>query len=474
MRWYLGLEIFLQCASLLFCTRSGPRSIRRRFLLILGRDRSRRRRIVDNLFIALHRIGAIRNGQRPEPQRAIAMSSDHRTRVFRLPIRETRHCQTRNRVGGQRLSATDPRQQLAIDGPRRQCDTRRHNNIARHIVDRHMTDGRGMSLQAVHKAQRVHVPNNHRMVLGAADNQSILFGVRETRDLVAMSVQSIAQRQRRMWRSSLIFARLGANLPHIHHRGGVAGKHDRSIVADQHTADIASIGRHQLFKHRHEFAFVKHAQRAIRESPFQRIFIIGANHNFVFAAINRFQIGRHFEEFDGQIRRRRSQHECALQQRWLCIHGNLGLDHLLLSMWLAEQLMRRLSKVVNHRDDRRLLHLILNAVQVDRILIRPRIKHVLCVDRGITALFIAKNEINPFVQMQRHILGFQRIAMHAHKPLGIAIRPFRQQYIVDIDALLGHAIIETIRIRQKIRQVEKLGNEFFHVLHSASLRRQFP
>mmetsp|Transcript_7035 Transcript_7035/g.11614 ORF Transcript_7035/g.11614 Transcript_7035/m.11614 type:complete len:390 (+) Transcript_7035:891-2060(+) len=86
-------------------------------------------------------------------------------------------------------------------------------------------------------------------------------------------------------------------------------------------------------------------------------------------------------------------------------------------MWFGKQLQRRLSKLVNLRQNGSSLRRILNLIDIHFAFIRIRMEHIVGFHCVCTALLVSKDQIDPFVQVIGDILRLQRLTHHFHKLL---------------------------------------------------------
>merc|ERR1711862_993796 len=76
-------------------------------------------------------------------------------------------------------------------------------------------------------------------------------------------------------------------------------------------------------------------------------------------------------------------------------------------MWLFQKLARNLTKVLDHSFQRFSFCRISNCVQVDCTLVTTIVKYVHGFFCWPPFLLETKNQVNPFMQMGRHILALQ-------------------------------------------------------------------
>ncbi|KAI8929222.1 hypothetical protein BC831DRAFT_6090 [Entophlyctis helioformis] len=86
-------------------------------------------------------------------------------------------------------------------------------------------------------------------------------------------------------------------------------------------------------------------------------------------------------------------------------------------LWVRsrEQLRRRLSKVVDLVLNRPPLHRILDAVERYGTFVGQIVKHIVCLDRCFARLLVSPDEIHPRVQMVRHVVALECLALDPDK-----------------------------------------------------------
>ena len=80
---------------------------------------------------------------------------------------------------------------------------------------------------------------------------------------------------------------------------------------------------------------------------------------------------------------------------------------------------------------------IFNGIDVDGVLVRQVVKHVVRVDRGESRLFVPKNEIDPQMQVGRDVIAFQCFAVNANEFTGVAMGPFWKHDVTQDRAVLS-------------------------------------
>ena len=98
-------------------------------------------------------------------------------------------------------------------------------------------------------------------------------------------------------------------------------------------------------------------------------------------------------------------------------------------MRLLEELRRRLPKLRGKAADE--LHSILIRLTAQQsALVRVPVKEVVRGEGRWSDLLAAEDEVNPEVQMCRHVVGFECGAHEANKLVGRAVRPGRQHDVI--------------------------------------------
>lgn len=72
-------------------------------------------------------------------------------------------------------------------------------------------------------------------------------------------------------------------------------------------------------------------------------------------------------------------------------------------------LLRDLTEVVNEPDGRSLLQWVIDIVDIYLPFIKKMMEDIYSFDRSRPLLFVAKDEVNPLVQMGTHIITFQSL-----------------------------------------------------------------
>jgi hypothetical protein len=80
------------------------------------------------------------------------------------------------------------------------------------------------------------------------------------------------------------------------------------------------------------------------------------------------------------------------------------------------------------------------------------------------ALFIAKDEVDPVVEMSADKLTFQCLAMHAHKIIHTPMGPWRKFHVPDFFPTLGPAQCDPIHVRQEFGEAKQFRDELLHVV----------
>jgi hypothetical protein len=154
-------------------------------------------------------------------------------------------------------------------------------------------------------------------------------------------------------------------------------------------------------------------------------------------------------------------------------------------MRLLKQLFGYLAEIVDETDDGVFLQRIFDTakekemfqrskiasnlrvlpVDIDISFIEKRMEDIDSINCWRSLLFVAENQIDPFVEVLRHVVAFQSGPVDANEFAGVIFGPGRQQDVIQSDAALLHAQIEFVVIGQHVRQVEKFRNQLLHVGH---------
>ena len=97
--------------------------------------------------------------------------------------------------------------------------------------------------------------------------------------------------------------------------------------------------------------------------------------------------------------------------------------------------------------------------------VREGVEDVAGVDGliGTRVLLIAEDEVYPVVQVLRHIIGFEGLALLPHERLWSG-GPRRQHYVADDDAVLLDAEIVAVRVAEELRHVEELRDQLLYLV----------
>ena len=139
-----------------------------------------------------------------------------------------------------------------------------------------------------------------------------------------------------------------------------------------------------------------------------------------------------------------------------CLPGRMRFD---------QQLRRDLSEVLDHSFDRLASDRIFDGVDVHRLFVRAVHEDVQGVDGRLPGLFVAEDQIDPFVQMSRDVVRLQGQSMQTNELFRGLMRPGRELNV--LHGLMGDlqfAQIESVVVAKKLGQVEELGNQFLHVV----------
>ena len=77
---------------------------------------------------------------------------------------------------------------------------------------------------------------------------------------------------------------------------------------------------------------------------------------------------------------------------------------------------------------------------------------------------VPEDEVDPLVQVLRHVTALQCLAMQSHKFLRVAAGPGGQTDVPDRLAFLRLPEVEVVAVREEVGQAVELWDEFAHVL----------
>ena len=78
--------------------------------------------------------------------------------------------------------------------------------------------------------------------------------------------------------------------------------------------------------------------------------------------------------------------------------------------------------------------------------------------RRALALLAAEDEVDPLVQVRGDVLALEGRAVLAHEVVRV-LGPRRQLHVVQRDAVLPRAQVETVRVAQQLGVVEEVGQQ---------------
>ena len=87
------------------------------------------------------------------------------------------------------------------------------------------------------------------------------------------------------------------------------------------------------------------------------------------------------------------------------------------------------------------------------------------LDGSRPLLFAAKDQVDPFVQVLRHVVAFQGGPVQSDELARVAFCPGRQNDVVQGHSALFAAQVEPVGVDEKVRQVKEFGNQFLDVGH---------
>ena len=133
---------------------------------------------------------------------------------------------------------------------------------------------------------------------------------------------------------------------------------------------------------------------------------------------------------------------------------------------LGEQPPRRAAKLVHLRLQTGASHRVRLGVQLEqRVLVRERVEDVIRAFRLVAVLLVPEDEVDPFVDTPRHVLGLERRAVRSEKGGRVAVRPRRKDHVPELRAVPCPATERQVPdVDQKVRRWgEKLRSELLDV-----------
>ena len=134
-------------------------------------------------------------------------------------------------------------------------------------------------------------------------------------------------------------------------------------------------------------------------------------------------------------------------------------------MRFLEKLFGCLSEIVDESDDGVFLQRIFDAVNVHVILEKEWMEQIDGLHGGRPLLFAAENQVDPFVQVLRHVVAFQGGPVQPDEFAWVAFGPGRQNNVVQGDSALFAAQVEPVSVDEKVRQVKEFWDELLDVGH---------
>mmetsp|Transcript_32287 Transcript_32287/g.79275 ORF Transcript_32287/g.79275 Transcript_32287/m.79275 type:complete len:400 (+) Transcript_32287:1181-2380(+) len=134
-----------------------------------------------------------------------------------------------------------------------------------------------------------------------------------------------------------------------------------------------------------------------------------------------------------------------------------------LGVMSAEELPRGLAEVGDLCEDSVAGDPRLEDANVDGILVGEIVEDVARLLRVLAPLLVPKYQVDPLVQVVRHVIALQGGARLAHKLPRVALGPRRQHHVIDLDAILARAEVEGVDIGEEVWVVVELRHKLLHV-----------
>ena len=145
--------------------------------------------------------------------------------------------------------------------------------------------------------------------------------------------------------------------------------------------------------------------------------------------------------------------------RTRAIGAIVGMQHFASWMRFLEKLLGNLAKVVYEANNGVLFDRIyVSVVDVDVSLVEQMVEDIDGVDCGLTLLFVAENEVDPFMQVGGNVLTFECASVESDEFARVLLGPRRQNNAIQPLATLLQAQIVTVFVAQKLGQIEELWN----------------
>lgn len=81
-------------------------------------------------------------------------------------------------------------------------------------------------------------------------------------------------------------------------------------------------------------------------------------------------------------------------------------DHFLCGVRFPENLTRNLTKVVDEADNSPTFDRVINGVDVHIAFVEEMVEYVGCLNSGLSALFVAEDQVDPVMKIGRDVLAF--------------------------------------------------------------------
>ena len=142
--------------------------------------------------------------------------------------------------------------------------------------------------------------------------------------------------------------------------------------------------------------------------------------------------------------------------------GEDGLVGVAGGMRDLEDLFGTLPELVDLALDAHLFYGVLDLLDIDHALVGEGVEEVVGLDGLLPALLVPEDQVDPLVQVVRHVLGLQGFSVDLQVGVRVAVGPLRDLHVRHLLLVLPHAQVQVLVVLQEggVREVE-LGNELF-------------
>ena len=244
--------------------------------------------------------------------------------------------------------------------------------------------------------------------------------------------------------------------PQAHEARGTSGHEHATVLGRGGAQRVVAVRR---LDHGHDLAGVDgaDAQVVVPVAPRDHA-VLGEEenalgrqgHRLVVDNVEVANVGRHVAEHrEAEARRVRED-------------GRRSRARALLRVRLGEELLGRLAELVDNVELGLALELVGDRVNVDRALVRQRIKEVAGGERRVALLLEAEDEVDPVVQALRHVVALERLPVLLDEAARL-VGPRRQEDVVDALVVLLDAHVKVVLVDEQLRQAEHLGYQLLDV-----------